>query len=420
MQTRRWRRRLRLGALSVLLALPMAEVALRVHDRFRPPRDGAAFAFDESGADLYLRDAAPLGYEHRPLARRRSRTPEYDVLEEIGAHGLREPTRPVAKPEGKRRVLVLGDSFTFGPGVPEEKTFVRRCEALLGRPDVEVLNGGTNGYATGQQYVWLRERGLRFSPDVVVSTVTMTKAYDWVHVLGQDGLPLAYQPAAEARAAAIASGLTVHVPARLERLASEKPVPLPTGVFDNGREGLERFSYLAWRLHVAGRALRERHFSPEARGGERFCLSGADPFLPGEPGSDALALVREPVSPSTEEAWGRLERYLAATFALARASGARPALVVFPIGPQVAPDEWLLGRRLHGLPSTVGLGPQRRLAAFAAREKVPFLDAREALVAAGSDGGPRFFPYDGHLTERGHEVVGRALVALVAEALEGR
>ena len=40
-------------------------------------------------------------------------------------------THPTEKPPGTRRLLVVGDSWTFGPGVDESETFTRRLEGLL-------------------------------------------------------------------------------------------------------------------------------------------------------------------------------------------------------------------------------------------------------------------------------------------------
>ncbi len=50
----------------------------------------------------------------------------------------------LAVPKEKQRVLILGDSFTFGPYLPNHDTY----PALLGKynTDLEVINGGVSGY----------------------------------------------------------------------------------------------------------------------------------------------------------------------------------------------------------------------------------------------------------------------------------
>src|SRR5690606_341467 len=58
------------------------------------------------------------------------------------SHGLRDRDRP-GKRHGERRVLVIGDSYTWGYAVAEEEAYPQVAERLLnerGHPDVEVIN----------------------------------------------------------------------------------------------------------------------------------------------------------------------------------------------------------------------------------------------------------------------------------------
>ena len=78
----------------------------------------------------------------------------------INSIGLRNEEVQLEKPEGKRRVLVIGDSFTFGVIAREEQLFTSLLEQKLNAgssPDAyEVLNAGVPGYGTAQQLLWLR------------------------------------------------------------------------------------------------------------------------------------------------------------------------------------------------------------------------------------------------------------------------
>jgi hypothetical protein len=68
---------------------------------------------------------------------------------------------------GLRRVVIVGDSFTFGEGVGDDETYPARLQARLG-PGVEVINLGVHGYGHDQMLIHLREEGLRYQPDLVV------------------------------------------------------------------------------------------------------------------------------------------------------------------------------------------------------------------------------------------------------------
>ncbi|HWX25079.1 MAG TPA: SGNH/GDSL hydrolase family protein, partial [Vicinamibacteria bacterium] len=81
-----------------------------------------------------------------------------------GIRGSRE--YPYAKPPGKTRVLVFGDSFTFGEEVSDEETYA----AALGRalPDTDVLNMGVHGYGHDQMLLYFEEEGRKYASDVVL------------------------------------------------------------------------------------------------------------------------------------------------------------------------------------------------------------------------------------------------------------
>ena len=85
--------------------------------------------------------------------------------------GLRDAERTQRAAPGTMRLLALGDSVTFGMGVPQEQTYPRQAEILLsesrGAP-VEVLNMGMPGYNTVHQLAQLREIGLALDPEVIV------------------------------------------------------------------------------------------------------------------------------------------------------------------------------------------------------------------------------------------------------------
>jgi lysophospholipase L1-like esterase len=90
--------------------------------------------------------------------------------------GLRGPDVEMPKPAGVRRVLVLGDSFTYGLGVRDERApFPAVLQRQLnsgwprGRGAYEVVNGGISGSLTGQWVELLQRIGPQLEPDVVLA-----------------------------------------------------------------------------------------------------------------------------------------------------------------------------------------------------------------------------------------------------------
>jgi hypothetical protein len=90
----------------------------------------------------------------------------YTARDRIGSAGLRDVERPVAKPAGIRRALVLGDSFVYGQGVALDESLPRRLASLL--PAADVVNAGVPGYDLGQSYLYYKDRGGVWEADLVL------------------------------------------------------------------------------------------------------------------------------------------------------------------------------------------------------------------------------------------------------------
>lgn len=91
----------------------------------------------------------------------------------INALGFRDPRDySREKPAGTFRILVFGDSVTFGHGTRSETTYPYLLEQRLRswRPDVnwEVWNLGVPGYNTGQELAYLNELGPKYDPDLAI------------------------------------------------------------------------------------------------------------------------------------------------------------------------------------------------------------------------------------------------------------
>ena len=88
----------------------------------------------------------------------------------INPQGIRDDHPVGPKRPGERRLLVLGDSVTFGANVRTEDAFPRRLEealAFTGR-QWRVLNGGVTAYDAAQEAEWLDLFGLVLDPDAIV------------------------------------------------------------------------------------------------------------------------------------------------------------------------------------------------------------------------------------------------------------
>jgi len=81
-----------------------------------------------------------------------------------GLRGITEFT--YERVPGTKRVLLVGDSFTFGEGVSDGETYADYLREAL--PGTEVLNFGTHGYGHDQILLYFQEEGVKYRPDAVV------------------------------------------------------------------------------------------------------------------------------------------------------------------------------------------------------------------------------------------------------------
>ncbi len=110
-----------------------------------------------------------VGHDHVPGTS--ARLMGVDVR--INSTGQRNPEVLRPKPEDVYRIVMLGDSLTFGWGVEEEETSSRRLERKLNaaRADgkrVSIVNAGVGNYNTKMQAAWLVAEGDMYEPDMII------------------------------------------------------------------------------------------------------------------------------------------------------------------------------------------------------------------------------------------------------------
>jgi hypothetical protein len=154
----------------------------------REPRSAGAFAtavlflvsiaFAWGAGEVLLRIVAPgqntpievydrlLGWRGRPNLRCVQAEKSFTIEIRQNSEGFRDDERTVARAEGVPRVLCVGDSYTWGWGVPREAIYTDVLERLM--PGTEFVNAGVPGYNTVQCLVYTEERGFAYEPDVVV------------------------------------------------------------------------------------------------------------------------------------------------------------------------------------------------------------------------------------------------------------
>jgi hypothetical protein len=160
--------RVRLGWIALLLGVlavaPVAaEAALRLYASYVTKRD------------RLFRSDAQTGWSNVPnllTTRINAAAEEWSIRTDQNGQRL------IAQdPRARRRILILGDSLSFGEGIDIEDRFdVKMLSSLLG---ARVINTGTMGYGTDQEYVAFRNwKHLLESGDTVLIVLNQSDYFD--------------------------------------------------------------------------------------------------------------------------------------------------------------------------------------------------------------------------------------------------
>ncbi len=163
-------KKLALAAAGVVVALLAAELLVRAVG-------AAPKVYAIRKGRFQLSHNPRIGYEPVPLVYNGRDLSFYDYLGASNSLGFRDREHAVAKPKGVYRIVVLGDSIAAGLHVERnEDVFPPILEQLLNQAGLraEVINLAVSGYNTQQEVEMLRDKGLRYRPDLVLVAYTMS------------------------------------------------------------------------------------------------------------------------------------------------------------------------------------------------------------------------------------------------------
>lgn len=328
-----------------------------------------------------------LGWVKRAGASARFERREYTVDVRINRRGLRDPEREYEAPAGTVRILALGDSFLEGYTVPLGSTVTQALESRLGTPTcrVEVINGGTGGYSTDQEYLFYENEGVRYGPKVVL-------LFFYYNDVRPNAAPYYFgqpKPVLEK----YQGRLVVHGP-----VARPAPRPVSTPPTADVPEAPASVLYDWVRSRV--RTAAPRTYNTLAGFGLWPAIPRAEPFL-------ELKVFRRRPLPELEEAWEQTALILSGLKREVEGRGAHFLVVYVPSRMEVSDRDWELTRLRYGWDEVrwdrgLVLSRLRDVARTAA---IDLLDLTPALKKAdrGVLGGP-YYVYDGHWNVLGHRV----------------
>lgn len=119
---------------------------------------------------------------------------EFEYTANINHHGYRGEDFTVTKDPNTLRILVIGDSFTFGVGANDKETIPYQMQENLTKQGhrVEIINAGIGHTSPITHYLNLKNIHMKLKPDLVVMLFDLTDLWDDWHthlgaIYGDDG-----------------------------------------------------------------------------------------------------------------------------------------------------------------------------------------------------------------------------------------
>jgi hypothetical protein len=398
----RWRRlsvNLALMLVSTLLVLAVFEIVARRDLRYRAGKERRERV-------AYTQFDPVLGWRQRPNSRVRYERGEYSTEVVINSLGMRDRERTLTPSPGTFRVLALGDSFVEGYTVAFDETVGQVLERALDSPGcpIEVINAGSGGYSTDQEYLLYRESARRLGARVVL-----------LFFFHNDVAPLLtdnYYGAPKPRF------LAIHDDLRLEtdhiKEPPPRPAPTPTPQPTIARKGKR------WRLRSAILPWLSVRLSTGApRLHETLANWGLWDHIDRSPVHPEMKVFHRRPSPRTIEAWAVVDHLLVRLKRDVEADGARLIVVYIPSRMEVDERDWQAACIQYSLKpgrwsrETV----VRRLEQSGRHGGFPVFDLTPALRAASAGlRGRTYLEIDRHWNAHGHRVAGEAVASYLRGA----
>lgn len=295
-------------------------------------------------------------------------TKEFSVRYRINSRHLREEELPPEKPDGLFRIVVVGDSFTFGSGVDRDQTFVKVMERALnrgtGKPMFQVINAGCASFGTVHELVYMEHSGFELEPDLVLVAFHDDDPKD--------------------------NRLSRHFVLEEGRLARKQAPGFSEPPEVRITERIPFYGYLAQHSHVFA-ALRLRVMAYirklQARAADRD-----------EQTTDILQRREKPEALWPEEDWALTSAIAAALKTECLKKGARLAIMHLPYPNMNRPVE-------------------QRIREMAEELHLPFLPLID-LLDTGASPNPYYYEEHKHFNPAGHEIIGDRAAVFVEEVME--
>ncbi|VAX35459.1 Lipid A export ATP-binding/permease protein MsbA [hydrothermal vent metagenome] len=304
------------------------------------------------------------------------------------------------KDEGKTRIFLIGDSFTFGVGCEDHQTIPAMVEKLLLEKgfDVEVINAGMHHTSPITHYRNLKNIHMQYEPDMVVLLFDMTDLRDdW-----QKQRNAVYDE----------EGNITHFDATIVDGKKDWWLVLVT-----------KSAFAKWTHNKIVRAFKKlkilglKNYTKISQEGKR--AKGEIAILEGITDEnviveyDGMLMMRGPERRALiNKQWNRITaKHISKMHNLLKDKKIPFFIAMYPYGIHVDETQWNEGRKVWGFEQGkvyTDYYPFELVKGYAKTKGIPYINSLENFLKAPKK--KYFFDFDGHLTVEGNEIVAQTIV----------
>ena len=143
---------------------------------------------EQNGLHSYLSPYEPVNiqkghiYSHKENSTLTYKTNEFSYIHKMNKDGFRCTDFDTSKGKNEIRIAAIGDSYTEGVGAPQDSTWPGLLEEKLNKTDngfkYSVINAGIIGSDPIFGFVLLRDKLLKYHPDIVIYTINLSDYLD--------------------------------------------------------------------------------------------------------------------------------------------------------------------------------------------------------------------------------------------------
>lgn len=328
----------------------------------------------------YQADDAFIRFKWLPGSAWKFVWPEFNIRVKINSQGLRGPKSFYENPLARPRIMMIGDSFTFGFGVEQQDSYCGIIRNKLGK-DFDVINTGVTGYGPLYELMYFLLEGHKYKPDAVFVFIHPGDLNDTIYLL---------------KNFFDANGLRISMIMELARASGYQYT-------DHAPRN---------RIRVSNIELAFSQMLNKIRG------HGSDGIRTIKLGLSSICVfMKQPPLLSKRREIMNL-KLIGQLIDLCQDMGIEINLVMIPCWAQIHEQDWQATLKKTGLPATdfdMDL-PQSAIGDLARKKKASLLDLLPVFAREGKQR-RLYFHHDEHINPEGHKLVAKAFLAEFEEGL---